>query len=120
MSSRQEILLHPQTPGGRLVSELNLDPRAGSRSQGPLVRRTGDLERGAADAIRPIIDHALKELGLGPAVVEPLVRRIAEAYMTGRAVGINLFPHTVDRALSAEGIAIAFALEYGPGRLHPR
>jgi hypothetical protein len=84
------------------------------------VRRTGDLERGAADAIRPILDDTLKQLGLGPEAVEALVRRIAEAYMAGRADGIKVFPHKANRALSAEGIAIAFALEYGPGRVNPR
>jgi hypothetical protein len=78
------------------------------------VRRTGDLERGAADAIRPILERTLKDLGLGPDKAELLVRRIAEAYMTGRADGINVFPHKVNRALSAEGIAIAFALQSRP------
>jgi hypothetical protein len=78
------------------------------------VRRTGDLERGAADAIRPILERTLRELGLGPERVEPLVRGIAEAYMTGRADGINVFPHQANRALSAEGIAIAFALQSRP------
>jgi hypothetical protein len=80
------------------------------------VKRTGDLEREAADAIRPIFESALKELGLGPDKVQLLVRQIAEAYMTGRAEGIAVFPHQDNEALSAEGIAIAFALEHGFGQ----
>jgi hypothetical protein len=78
------------------------------------VRTTGDLERGAADAIRPIFEHTLQELGLGPVKAQLLMRQIAEAYMTGRAGGINVVPHQADRALSAEGIAIALALQHGP------
>jgi hypothetical protein len=77
------------------------------------MRRAGDLERGAADTIRPIFQRTLRDLGLGPAKAEMLVRQIAEAYMAGRAEGINVFPHQANRALSAEGIAIALALEYG-------
>jgi hypothetical protein len=96
------------------MTEFQRDPRADGLSQGPPVRRTGDLERGAADAIRPIFERTLKELGLGPEKAQLLTRLIAEAYMTGRADGINVFPHQVNRGLSAEGIAIAFALESGP------
>jgi hypothetical protein len=79
------------------------------------VKRTGDLEREAADALRPIFERALRELGLGPDRVRLLVRQIAEAYMAGRAEGINVFPHQANEALSAEGIAIAFALEHDFG-----
>jgi len=79
------------------------------------VRRTGDLEREAADAVRPIFERVLQDLDLGPDRAELLVRQIAEAYMTGRAHGINVVPHKANTALSAEGIAIAFALEYGLG-----
>jgi hypothetical protein len=79
-----------------------------------MVRSTGDLERGAADALRPIFERSLQELDLGPAKAMLLTRQIAEAYMRGRAEGINVFPHQANRALSAEGIAIALALQHGP------
>ena len=78
-----------------------------------MVRSTGDLERGAADALRPIFERSLQELDLGPAKARLLTRQIAEAYMRGRAEGINVFPHQANRALSAEGIAIALALQHG-------
>jgi hypothetical protein len=81
---------------------------------GPRVRSAGDLERGAADALRPIFDRTHKELGLGPAKARLLMRQIAEAFMTGRAEGINVSPHRTNTALSAEGIAIALALQHGP------
>lgn len=79
-----------------------------------MVKSTGDLERGAADAIRPIFESSLKELGLGPVKAERLVRRIAEAYMTGRADGISESPPQANRALTAKGIAIALGLQYRP------
>jgi len=75
---------------------------------------TGDLERGAAHAMRPIVERTLEELDLGPLKTRLLMRRLADAYMTGRGEGINLFPHRANRALSAEGIAIALSLEHGP------
>jgi hypothetical protein len=80
-----------------------------------MVRSTGDLERGAADALRPILECALAELGLGPTKAQLLMRQIAEAYMKGRAEGINLFPHRANGAPSAEGIAIALALQQALG-----
>jgi hypothetical protein len=86
-----------------------------------MVRTTGDLERAAADELGEISGYALRELGLGPDKARLLMRRIAEAYMAGRADGINVFPPQADRALSAEGIAIALALQYGritPTRQH--
>jgi hypothetical protein len=94
---------------------IEFEPAAvtGGRSDGPLVRTTGDLERGAADAIGPIFERTLEELGLGPVKAQMLMRQIAEAYMMGRAEGINVFPHQANRALSAEGIAIALALQHG-------
>jgi hypothetical protein len=79
---------------------------------GPLLRSTGDLEREAADTLRPILERTLAELGLGPTKTRLLTRQIAEAYMKGRAEGMTLFPHKADRALSAEGIAIALALQH--------
>ena len=84
------------------------------------MRSTGDLERGAADAIRPILERSLKELALGPGKAELLRRQLAEAYMRGRAAGINVFPHQADRALSAEGIAIALTLQHGLGQIPER
>ena len=54
-----------------------------------------------------------RELGLGPASAQMLRRQFAEAYMRGRAEGINVFPLKANRALSAEGIAIALALPHG-------
>ena len=41
----------------------------------------GDPEREAADAVRPIFERAVKELGLGPDEDEALVLRMAEAYL---------------------------------------
>jgi hypothetical protein len=81
---------------------------------GPLVRSTGELERTAADALRSILERALAELGLGPSKAQLLMRQLAESYMRGRAQGINVFPHQANRALSAEGIAIALALQHDP------
>ena len=43
-----------------------------------------------------------------------LMGQMAEAYMRGRAGGIAVVPHQANRALSAEGIAIALALQDGP------
>ena len=71
------------------------------------LRSTGDLERGAADRLGSILERTLAELDLGPAKAQFLMRQFAEAYMRGRAEGINVFPHKANRALSAEGIAIA-------------
>jgi hypothetical protein len=76
------------------------------------VRNAGELERKAADALGPIFERMLKELGLGPVKARLLMRQIAEAYMRGRTEGINVFPHQANRALSAEGIAIALALQH--------
>jgi hypothetical protein len=98
------------------MSEFDPAAVTGDRSDGPLVTTTGDLERGAAGAIGPIFERTLEELGLGPVKARLLMRRIAEAYMRGRAEGINVFPHRANRALSAEGIAIALALQHGPLR----
>ena len=95
------------------MSEFDPAVVTGGGSDGPLVRTTGDLERGAADAIGPIFERTLEELGLGPVKAHMLMRQIAEAYMRGRAEGINVFPHQANRALSAEGIAIALALQHG-------
>jgi hypothetical protein len=97
------------------VSEFDPTALTGGRSEGSPARTTGDLERGAADAIGPILERTLSELGLGPLRAPVLMRQIAEAYMRGRAEGITLAPHQADRALSAEGIAIALALRQGPG-----
>ena len=94
--------------------------RARLFAPGPHVRTTGDLERGAADAIGPILERTLAELGLGPLKAQMLMRQMAEAYMTGRAEGIAVFPHQANRALSAEGIAIALALQHGPLTPAPR
>jgi hypothetical protein len=96
------------------VSEFDPTAATGGHSEGSRARTTGGLERGAADAIGPILERTLAELGLGPLRAQLLMRQIAEAYMRGRAEGITLAPHQADRALSAEGIAIALALQEGP------
>jgi hypothetical protein len=86
-----------------------------------MVRTTGDLERAAAAALGEISVYAVRELGLGPDKARLLIRQIAEAYTTGRADGINVVPPQTDRALSAEGIAIALGLQHGrvaPTRRH--
>jgi hypothetical protein len=103
-----------------IVSELDPTALTGGRSEGSRARSTGDLERGAADAIGPILERTVAELDLGPRKARVLMRQIAEAYMRGRAEGINVFPHQADRALSAEGIAIALALQQGPLGPPPR
>ena len=41
------------------------------------MRTTGDLERGAADAIGPIVERTLEELDLGPVKAQMLMRQIA-------------------------------------------
>lgn len=114
----------PCTPRPRVdavVTHSKLIAVKGSPGEGPLVKTTGQLERGAADTMRPIFEGTLKELGVGRARAELLMRRLAEAYMAGRAHGINVFPHQANRALSAEGIAIALALQYAPEPPpHPR
>ena len=96
------------------MSEFDPAAVTGGHSEGSLVRSTGDLERGAAAAIGPILERTLAELDLGPLKAQMLMRPIAEAYMRGRAEGINVSPHQADRALSAEGIAIALAIHHGP------
>ena len=96
------------------MSEFDSAAVTGGHSEGSLVRSTGDLERGAAAAIGPILERTLAELDLSPLKAQMLMRPIAEAYMRGRAEGINVFPHQADRALSAEGIAIALAIHHGP------
>jgi hypothetical protein len=78
------------------------------------VRSTGDLERQAADALGPVFDRTLKNLDLGPDKARVLMRHIAEAYMTGRAEAVNVFPPKANLALSAEGVAIALALQRRP------
>ena len=95
------------------MSEFDSAAVTGGHSEGSLVRSTGDLERAAADRLWPILERTLAELGLGPHEARVLMRQIAEAYMAGRADGINVFPPQADRALSAEGIAIALGLQYG-------
>ena len=102
------------------MSELDPTAVTGGRSEGSRLRSTGDLERGAADAIGPILERTMAELDLGPLMAQMLMRQIAEAYMRGRAEGINVVPHQADRTLSAEGIAIALALQQGPPGPPPR
>ena len=102
-------MLRASSGSGRRVHDRDLLPEPG-----PVVRSTGDLERAAADALGEISGYALRELGLGPDKARLLMRQMAEAYMTGRADGIDVFPPQADRALSAEGIAIAFALQSRP------
>ena len=73
----------------------------------------GDPEREAADAVRPIFERAVKELGLGPDEAEALVLRMAEAYLRGRTDGADVFGQQVNRALSAEGIPIVVVVKHG-------
>jgi hypothetical protein len=75
--------------------------------------RAGDSEREAADAVRPIFERAVKELGLGPHEAEALVLRMAEAYLRGRTDGADVFGQQVNRALSAEGIPIVVVVKHG-------
>ena len=96
------------------MTELDPTAATGGRSEGSRARTTGDLERGAAGAIGPILERTMAGLGLGPSRAQMLMRQIAEAYLTGRAEGITLAPDQADRALSAEGIAIALALQQEP------
>jgi hypothetical protein len=80
-----------------------------------MTKSTGELEREAADALRPILERSMKELNFSLAGRELLMRELGHGYMAGRADGIGVFPSPASRALSAEGITIALALECGPG-----
>jgi hypothetical protein len=44
-----------------------------------MPKRPGDLVRKAADAVRPIFDGAVQELGLGSDEAEALMLRMTEA-----------------------------------------
>ena len=57
----------------------------------------------------------MQEVHLSLAGRELLMRGLGQGYMAGRADGIGVFPSPGSRALSAEGITIALALECGPG-----
>ena len=72
----------------------------------------GHHARDAGEAVRPIYERAVKELGLGPAEAEPLMLWIAEAYVRGRTDGADGFAQQVNRALSAEGIPIVVVLKH--------
>jgi hypothetical protein len=76
-----------------------------------------DPERQAADAVRPIFERAVKELGLGPHEAEALVLRMAEAYLRGRTDGADVFAEHVNRALSAEGVPLVVVVKHGTVRL---
>ena len=80
-----------------------------------MTKSTGDLERQAADALKPIFERSMKELHFSLAGRELVMRQLGQGYMAGRAAGIGVLPSAASRALSADGIAIALALECGPG-----
>jgi hypothetical protein len=77
-----------------------------------MAKDAGDPAREAGDAVRPIFERTVKELGLGPAEAEALMLRIAEAYVRGRTDGADAFARQVNRALSAEGIPIVVVLKH--------
>jgi hypothetical protein len=103
--------------GSAVVSEIDQSDRGDSRSQGPPVRITGDREREAADAVRPIFELAVKELGLSPEGAEALMLRVAETYVRCRSDGAEVFAQQVNRALSAEDIPIVVVFRHGSAHL---
>ena len=76
-----------------------------------MAKTAGQFEREAADAIRPIFERAVKELRLDGAGAAVLVLRMADAYVRGRGDGFDVSALPANRALSAQGIAIALMLE---------
>lgn len=82
-----------------------------------MTKYAGDPERLAADAIRPIIGQAVKELGLGADETEAFMLWMAEAYLKGRTDGADGFSQQVNLALSAEGIPLAVVLKHGTVQL---
>jgi hypothetical protein len=99
------------------VSKFDHSGRAGSRSQGPLVRTAGERDREAADAVRAIFEGAVKELRLSPDGAEALMLRIAETYVRGRSDGAEVFARQVNRALFAEDIPIIVVVKHGNAHL---
>jgi hypothetical protein len=77
-----------------------------------MPKDAGDPAREAGEAVRPIYERAVKELGLGPAEGEPLMLWMAEAYVRGRTDGADGFAQQVNRALSAEGIPIVVVIKH--------
>jgi hypothetical protein len=78
-----------------------------------LCRDARRRAREAGDAVRPIFERTVKELGLGPAEAEALMLRIAEAYVRGRTDGAEVFAQQVNRALCAQGIPIVVVIRHG-------
>ena len=76
-----------------------------------------DLVREAADAMRPIIERTVRELGLDQRQAGQLLPRISEAYITGRTDGANVFAEQVNRALATRGIHVAVAAQHATVRL---
>jgi hypothetical protein len=85
-----------------------------------MPKDAGDHAREAGDAVRPIYERAVKELGLGPAEAEPLMLWMAEAYVRGRTDGADGFAQLVNRALSAQGIPIVVVLKHDTVHLSDR
>jgi hypothetical protein len=77
-----------------------------------MPKDAGDHARQAGDAVRPIYERAVKELGLGPAEAEPLMLWLAEAYVRGRTAGADVFAVEVNRALSAQGIPMVVVVKH--------
>ena len=77
-----------------------------------MTESTDDLVREAAEAVRPMVDRTVKELGLDERQAEQLLPRISEAYIKGRADGADIFAEHVNRALAARGIRVAVAVQH--------
>ena len=76
-----------------------------------------DVVREAADAMQPIIERTVRELGLDQGQAEQLLPRISGAYVKGRTDGANVFAEQVDRALATRGIHVAVAVQHATIRL---
>jgi hypothetical protein len=66
----------------------------------------------AADAVRPIFDCTVRELGLGTEQARHLMLRVVQVYIQGRADGADTLALQVNHALGANGVAAVVRLRH--------
>jgi hypothetical protein len=83
-----------------------------------MAQSTDDLVHQAADAVRPIFQQTVQELGLGTEQARRLMLRIVEAYIKGRGDGADIFALQLNHALAADGVAAAVRPRHTALRRH--
>jgi hypothetical protein len=104
----------------RTAEDLLLVPGPWVDGAAVTQKSTDDLVRQAADAVRPIFEVTVEELGLGLGQAQRLMLRLVEVYIKGRADGADTFALEVNRALAADGILAAIRPKHAPVRVPRR